>query len=673
MKKTATTNNAKDRAMTRTLLPIVALGGSLAAAPAAAVELGELTVHSNLGQPLRASIAYALAPNEMLSSTCVSIANSTSGLPGIGGTSISITERAIIIAGKTSIREPMLGTRVTVNCPYTPNLSREYMMFVNPANTAEANEPVAQVTSTLEVPKAAPAAASEPPAAARDELMEPVGQTSRYQAKVGDTLSGIVSRIENRSTKLWPAVNAIFQANPDAFTDNDPNKLKAGSWLIIPSLDGTVPVVAEAAAPVSVTPVQDAAAAASDTESSANAVYESALAAEVPATVIPVMADTPVEEAAAADSKVAVTDSTSDLRRGDIVLDSDDAFVEPAGNIVIPDTELAGPETLSTSPNVPTAIITTDSRNESTSMLTWLIGGGFAIVAGLILFGRRARARFGSTPVGPVVDRSAVLAADDTEKFDALDGLDYDISDDSPTQENLALDADLVIGTGLVEGAGMHVAEDFGFAETTELDFELPFEPEAEIRGETDIIFPLGQELESILESEVLPEDDDYDMSVIMDATKMPRPEDVTERDLMAVPVGTDDGTLISDNYTISKEVDFDILEQDYEDEMTATQALNEEIARAAAELVEDLEQDADNEEFSELSLAPVTGPDLTAQLPQHDDQTAEMTRPVDSDNTAAVTVNMSADDKTAELRVANDDETVEMDIEGGTVNTRRA
>jgi len=105
----------------------------------------------------------------------------------------------------------------------------------------------------------------------------------------------------------------------------------------------------------------------------------------------------------------------------------------------------------------------------------------------------------------------------------------------------------------------------------------------------------------------------------------------------MAVPVGTDDGTLISDNYTISKEVDFDILEQDYEDEMTATQALNDEIARAAAELVEDLEQDADNEEFSELSLAPVTGPDLTAQLPQHDDQTAEM------------------------------------DIEGGTVNTRRA
>ena len=679
MKKTASTHNAKDRAMTRTLLPIVALGGGLAAMPAAALELGELTVHSNLGQPLRASIAYALAPNEMLSNTCVSIGKSTSGLPGIGGTTVSITERAIIIAGNTSIREPMLGTRITVNCPYTPNLSREYMLFVDPANTAQASEPVAQVTSTREVPKAAKAtsvASSETPFATRDELLEPIGQSSRYQAKVGDTLSGIVSRIENRSTKLWPAVNAIFQANPDAFIDNDPNKLKAGSWLIIPSLDGSVPVVAEVApATVAVAPVQDTPAAAPNTESSADAVYESSLAAE-----LPTAADAPAEEAAAVasiaavtDNTVAVTDSTNDLRPGDVILDSDNPFVEPAGSIVIPDTELAGPETTSTSPNVPTAIITTGSRNESTSMLTWLIGGGFAIIASLILFGRRARGRFGSTPVGPIVDRSAAPAPQDTEQLGALDELDYDISDDSPTEENLALDADLIIGTGLGEGTGMDVAEDFGFADTTELDIELPFEPQAEVSSETDIIPPLAQEMESILESEVLPEDDDYDMSVIMDATKMPHPEDVTERDLMAVPVGTDDGTLISDNYTISKEVDYDILEQDYEDEMTATQALNEEIARAAAELVKELKQDPDDEMTSELSLASVTELDVTAQLPQQDDQTAEMKRRVDPNDTAAVTVNMSTDDETTEMHVANDDETVEMDIEGGTVNTRRA
>ena len=53
--------------------------------------------------------------------------------------------------------------------------------------------------------------------------------------------------------------------------------------------------------------------------------------------------------------------------------------------------------------------------------------------------------------------------------------------------------------------------------------------------------------LESILESEVLPDDedeDDYDMSVIVDATKMPNPDDVTQKDLEAVPVETSDETL---------------------------------------------------------------------------------------------------------------------------------
>ena len=35
----------------------------------------------------------------------------------------------------------------------------------------------------------------------------------------------------------------MFEANPDAFMDNDPNKLKAGSLLSIPSFDGSEAVV----------------------------------------------------------------------------------------------------------------------------------------------------------------------------------------------------------------------------------------------------------------------------------------------------------------------------------------------------------------------------------------------------------------------------------------------
>jgi hypothetical protein len=175
------------------------------------------------------------------------------------------------------------------------------------------------------------------------------------------------------------------------------------------------------------------------------------------------------------------------------------------------------------------------------------------------------------------------------------------------------------------EGEGVEVIEQFGFAETTKLDIELPSEPQAEKNSETDIIPPIPLKVESILESEILPEEDDYDMSVIMDATKMPHPEDVTERDLMAVEVGVNDEKADSGNYTISKEVDYNILEQDYENELTATQALNEEIERAAAELAKDLDEDASDDETSELSFATVTDLGATAQLPQQDDVTAEM------------------------------------------------
>ena len=627
VKKTLYPYNTRERVATRTLLPIVALGGGLAVTPALALELGELTVQSSLGQPLRASIAYALAPSEMLSDSCVAIGGgrSTGGLPGIGKSTVRITESAILISGETVVREPMLGTRVTINCPYTPNLSREYMLFVDPATVAPAAAPIVEA-AVLPVARTAPRVARTTPVDT-----SPIGQSTRYQVKAGETLGEIVGRIENRSMSLWPAVNAIFDANPSAFIDDDPNKLKAGSWLTIPTFDGSAPVVADTTAEVV-----------------DGSVYEPPILDEV--------IEAPVVE------KTAASSSISELRPGDVVMESDSPFVEPTSTITIPDTALEGPTTTSESPNVPTATIVTESGGESTSMLGWFIGGGIAILGLFVLFGRRARNRFGSTPVGAVAATAASFEQDVT---------DYDIEDDSPTEENLALDADLELGTGLSQGTDMDIAQDFGFAATTELDIELPFEPEPVADSETDILPPMrdAAAMESILESEVLPEDDDYDLSVIVDATKMPQHEEVTERDLQAIEVATDDETQIDTNYTISKEVDYDILEQDYQDELTATQALNLEIERAAAELKEDLDETSAEDVTTEMPLATVTELDVTAEMPvQEEDDTIETVTKADPGDTAAVTVNMSADDNTAEMAVANDDETAEMEISGGKI-----
>jgi hypothetical protein len=651
VKKAIKDVHTRDRAMTRTLLPLVAIGGGLVVTPAAALELGELTVQSNLGQPLRASIAYALAPSEMLSDTCVSIGGgrSTSGLPGIGQSSVRITEQAILITGATVVREPMLGTRVTIKCPYTPNLSREYMLFVDPANPVQARQAADPVAPATVAAVTAPPVATRPVRAPVNRA--PIAVSTRIQVQPGESLGEIASRIENRPIGLWPAANAIFAANPDAFVDNDPNKLKAGSWLAIPGFDGAAAELSVAA------PAEEVSTGVVDTVD--GGVYEPPVLEEV---------------TEPAGETTTVTESTSDLRPGDVILDSTNPYVEPAATmtetVTIPDTQLPGPETASTSPNVATAVVSTGSRSESTSLYTWLIGGGLAVFAALILFGRRVRDRFGSTPIGAAA--SAAATHEDADTVEALAA--YDIDDDSPTEENLALDADLVLGTGLTEGTDMDVAQDFGFAATTELDIELPFETQEPVTDhETDIIpAPTAERMGSILESEVLPEDDDYDMSVIMDATKMPQPEDVTERDLMAVPVGSVDETLISDNYTISKEVDYDILEQDYEEEMTATQALNEEISRAAAELSRTLDESVSDEETSAQPLATVTELDVTAQLQTQEDETAEM-ESRDPNDTAAVTVNLPTDDETAEMPVANDDDTTEMEIEGGRIDTRNS
>ena len=649
VKKASNANYAKERAATRSLLPLVALGGGLAAAPAGALELGDLTVQSRLGQPLRASIAYALAPNEMLSDTCVSVSpgRSTSGLPGIGNNTVRITERAILIAGTSAIREPMMATRVTINCPYTPNLSREYMLFVDPVGVTPAvAEPAAQTAAP--VAAAVPAATAAPVQPERVVGDTPIAQSTRYQVKIGETLGDIAKRIENRSMSLWPAVDLIFQANPDAFIDSDPNKLKAGAWLTIPTLDGSsAPVVAaDPPAPA----VVDAPAEA---------------AAETPA-------EATVVESAAVEP---LADSTADLKPGDVILEGENPFVEtadaPGSTVVIPDTELEGPQTTSATPNVPTAIISTGERSESTSLLAWLIGGGLAVIAGLLLFGRRLRERFGSTPIAPAAAHPQRRASDLTDEVEAIAEESYDLDDDSPTEENLALDADLAIGTGLDDGAGMEIAEDVGFPSPTEVDIELPFEPEPVAEVETDIIPPVRAEMESILESEVLPDDEDYDMSVIMDATKMPQHEDVTQHDLKAVEVGADDETQVTDSYTISKEVDYDILEQDYEEELSATQALNQEIARAAAELTDNLDEAGDEDVTAEMPLASVTELDVTAALEQPDEDTVQMEQSHDPSETGAVTVNMSAEDKTAEMPVAGNDDTVEMDVEGGKVDTK--
>ena len=620
------------------------VGGSLVAAPASALELGEVKVHSTLGQPLRASIAYALAPNEALSNTCVTLQKSTpgKGMPTVKNASMIVADGVIAVTGSSIVREPLMTMRVNIRCPYTAQLSREYMMFIDPAGTPQAiAAPVADRVASQPQLAAPPVVQAPATVRLRPASIEPIADATRYQVQPGDSLSEVAQRVENRPVGVWKTVNVIFEMNPDAFIDNDPNKLKAGSWLTIPDFAADTPATV-ASEPAAVA-------------------YEPAdITEEQTAEVAPVEAAS--DEPATAGATLEPESSFANLQPGDVIIDSNNPYVALAESasgesIVIPDTLLEGPQTTSSSPNVAVAVIQPAAPSEArepstTNWLLWLGGGGVAMIIALLLFGRRFGDRFGSTPIATATPQRR-RSDGDTQRLEAIGNADMEIQDDAPTSENLALDADLIIGTGLQEGTEVDVAQDFGFAATTDLDLELPEEMSSISEApETDIIAPLRTDEHSILESEVLPEDD-YDMSMIMDATKMPHPDDVTERDLEAIQVDSDDETLISGDYTVSQEVDYKIIEQDYEDEMTATQALNAEIQKAAEDLAVRMDDDA-GDETSEMPLATVHELDVTAQLPAED----QVEISDDDDTGINPTVNMETEDKTAEMK---EDNTVEM------------
>ena len=654
---TTKTHRTNRRFPDRCLPAIVAVSGSLAALPASALELGELTVQSRLGQPLRASIAFALARSEQISDYCVTLrpGPSVSGLPGFGPATVRVSNGVIMLTGTTPVREPMVAAHVVVNCPYSANLSREYLLFIDPMTSA--NDPVyqettvtQQVSAQAEPVRVAPTAIERPVAAiASKPVNKDIGTSTRYQVQSGDSLSEIAARIQNRTVGLWPAVNAIFAANPSAFINNDPNNLKAGSWLVIPSFDGSAAVVAPVEA---VTPVAEIDTPVAEIESvnTINEAYDLA----------------PVSEMAAVEDGQSVVDPLPTETSPEIILDDLTDSGISAGTLqpgdIILDTELEGPTTTASSPNVPTAIITSSRTNDfssaSTSWFFWLAGSGIAAILGLLMFGRRLRGQADTTPATPLAAAAPQRRFSDSQTTNTQDieapTVDYDITDESPTEENLVLDADLVIGTGLSETADSGISPDFGFAASTALDIELPFEPVASITDDETDVLPLSSVDEhSILDSEVLPEenDDDYDMSVIIDATKMPRHDDVTERDFRAIEVAADDETQVMQNYTINEQVDFKILEQDYEDEMTATQALNQEIVRAALDLTERMKIDADgsiSDETAALPLAMVTDLDVTAQMSAQNDELSDDDTGVNEE----LTVKMEADDETVEMPV---------------------
>lgn len=224
----------------RKLLPaLAALGGSLATGQAAALEIGQVNVESTLGEPLRASIAYALGPNEQLAEYCIALkpASPGSALPSISRATVSVDKGLITITGSTVLREPLATLRLDVRCPYTPKFSREYMLMIDPGGHQTA---VAAAPAT-EPSRAATVRASMTGEDGRSVVRSPAARNTRETAgsppavspqptlfagdrvfvEPGQTLSRIVAAVADAPADFAEAAERMVAANPDAFVDGD--------------------------------------------------------------------------------------------------------------------------------------------------------------------------------------------------------------------------------------------------------------------------------------------------------------------------------------------------------------------------------------------------------------------------------------------------------------------
>lgn len=644
---------------------IVAAGSGLAAGSVAALELGELQVRSTLGQPLRASIAYALGANELIQDRCVSIRSGGSELPGLHNASVRVSEGVISVTGATPVTEPILSATVVVDCPYSANVSRNYLIFVDPQNKAGV------VAHPATGAAAAPVARNTVAASRAVRVTTPVSPGSRYLVQRGDSLSGIVQRLEDRSVAVADAMAAILDANPRAFINGDPDRLKAGSRLAIPSFAGS----SVAAAPLDAPQVPDSPAEPRDDETAASRTTADASAyhgaetlepdtgRQLPATEFlpevpePTVAET-VESAAEDVLDDTATEGDYSAAYADQVTGE---VVDEPGAGATAASETAAATTRAVRPAAGTRVVgSSRPAGSSWNWLIWTAAALFSAFGSYLMFWPKLRARLGSPSVGPEqsvqgpsehsVAHIAPISVPESEMTvleirPTCDNVDFDLSGDSPTEENLMLDADLIDGTGFDDSGDADVSRDFGFAATMDLDMELPDPAATEGPApETDIIPPPERpEEDLIMSSEALPEDDDeeYDISILLDATKMPDPAEVTERDLRAVPIDDTGQAPTNDDYTIVDEIGQDTLQQDYEEQLTATQLLNAELDEAAAEL-------ADTIGDSDLTVGGAT--------PGEDDDGGRLVGYGDDTSIEMQLTNLSDLDLTATLEAQNDD-----------------
>jgi pilus assembly protein FimV len=222
-----------------------------------AAGLGKLTVQSALGQPLRAEI-------ELLSVTKDDLADLTARLASaeafrqaridrqesLSSLRFSVDQRAngqpvIRIFSTASVADPFLDVLIELNWS-SGRLIREYTILLDPPASAKPAE-IVRPASAPELPRngaAKLAGQSEPAPAVEPAKPKPVQAVpaphtpKRYgPVKSGETLRAIAGKVKPAEVSLEQMMVGLYQANKDAFQNNNMNRLNRGRVLNVPEAE----------------------------------------------------------------------------------------------------------------------------------------------------------------------------------------------------------------------------------------------------------------------------------------------------------------------------------------------------------------------------------------------------------------------------------------------------
>lgn len=242
-------------ARVRQLLIGLASGSALYSGMVPALGLGEITLHSALSQPLDAEIELLnigdltdsdlqvrLAPVEVFNRSGVDrlyFLNDLRFTPLLrGGRSV------IRVASVRPVREPYLSFIVEV-AQASGQLYREYTVLLDPPGSSAYRSLAAATPAAL--PAVAPLTPSEASPARASAPLPAATRGQRYRVLSGDSLWKIAARLrEAGSLASQPALMSDIQAlNPQAFSQGDSNRLRAGAELLLPDSASSPPAVAD--------------------------------------------------------------------------------------------------------------------------------------------------------------------------------------------------------------------------------------------------------------------------------------------------------------------------------------------------------------------------------------------------------------------------------------------